>query len=595
MSWWRRLLPYGYSERWPLAGIILLMVITALLEAFKPWPLKLIVDNVIPGKPLPSAVEWVAALSPTASAGALLAMLAGATILIAVVLQASKLIQSSLQAGAGARMSYALGAELFEHIQRLSLSFHAKNHAGDLLRRVTIDSGCVRDLVLWVGLLGATSLVTLVFMFYIMWRLDPLLAVLALMAAPPLAILTRHFSKPLSNRQYEQEQLMGETMALAEQTLTALPVVQSFVRHRFEDARFRKLSRRTVEAYLRVTSSGLRFKIATGLVTAAAMAAIMALGGLHVLRGDFTVGSLLVFLSYVASLYAPMETIAYLASGVAQASARARCVYQVLDNTDRRVDSADARPLPPARKGISGHIRVQQVSFSYGAGPTVLREVTLEARPGETIAIVGATGAGKSTLVSLLPRFYDPTSGFVTFDGIDLRKICLESLRSNIALVTQDSYLLPVTIADNIAYGRPGANRTEIIAAATAAQAAEFVERLPNGYDTVVGERGATLSGGERQRISIARAILKDAPVLILDEPSAALDARTESALVDGFAQLLAGRTTLVIAHRLSTIQRADRIVVMESGRIVETGTHAQLAVAAGPYQRLNQTQLALR
>jgi ATP-binding cassette subfamily B protein len=366
-------------------------------------------------------------------------------------------------------------------------------------------------------------------------------------------------------------------------------VVQAFGREEYEDHRFHRLCLRTLQAYLRAITAQLQFRVGVGSVTAAATAALMIAGGQHVLKGSLTVGSLLVFLSYLSSLYAPLETLAYLPSWSATAVAGARRVLEVLEAEEAVSEPPRARPLTYPR----GDLCFDQVTFGYQPQRPVLHRVSLTARAGETIALVGPTGAGKSTLVSLIPRFFDPWEGRLTFDGRDLRDLPLAHLRAQIALVLQEPFLLPLTLAENIAYGRPGASRAEIEAAAQAAQAAAFIERLPQGYETVLGERGATLSGGERQRLAIARALLKDAPVLILDEPTSALDGGTEAALLTALARLMAGRTTFIIAHRLSTIQRADRIVVVTDGSVVEQGSLSQLLAAGGLYQHLHSLQFA--
>jgi ATP-binding cassette subfamily B protein/subfamily B ATP-binding cassette protein MsbA len=329
----------------------------------------------------------------------------------------------------------------------------------------------------------------------------------------------------------------------------------------------------------------VQFKVGVGSVTALGTALIMLIGGFQALNGSLSIGSLLVFLAYLASLYAPMETLAYISSGYATAAAGARRVLEILDVEEKVQDAPGAKPL--RRDRVRGHIRLEQVSFGYETDAPVLHHISLEARPGETLALVGATGAGKSTLAALIPRFFDPWQGCVLFDDIDVRQIQLTSLRAQIALVLQEPFLLPLTVAQNIAYARPTATRSEIVAASEAANAEEFIQRLPQGYDTVLGERGATLSGGQKQRLAIARALLKDAPVLILDEPTAALDAHTEALLLEALERLMTGRTTLIIAHRLSTIRKADQIVVLDRGKIVEMGTHQQLLTRNGYYHRL--------
>jgi ABC-type multidrug transport system fused ATPase/permease subunit len=502
------------------------------------------------------------------------------------------LTNSYIQAGVGNRMANDLGAELFDHLQRLSLRFHAGRSVGDLVRRVTTNSGCVRELVLDFFFSVLSSVLSLVLMFAVMWHLDRFLSVLALIAAMPLSLLVKRFTGTITERSYQHQQLTGATIALAEQTLTALPVVQAFGRENLGDTRFRDLSRRTETAYLRTTISQLRFRVAAGTVTAVGTAVILGIGGLHKLQGSLSLGSLLVFLAYLSSLYTILESLAYSSSGFASAAAGARRVFEILNAEEEVRDAPGARPLKTAHRDQRGHVRLDNVIFGYQPERPVLCGVSLEALPGESIAIVGPTGVGKSTLASLIPRFYDPWEGQVLVNGQDVRQVELKSLRNEIALVLQEPFLLPLTVAENISYGRPDASRDAILKAALAANADEFIRRLPQGYNTIIGERGATLSVGERQRLSVARAILKDAPILILDEPTSAVDAGTEVLMLDAIEQLMKERTTIIIAHRLSTIRRVNRIIVFEGGKIVEAGTHKDLMSAGHFYYRLHELQM---
>ncbi len=589
-AWWLRLGRYALPYRNGLSSILLLMLVGVGLDVLNPWPLKLIVDHVLVNQPLPAAVIWLKTLPGAESPTGLLGWLAGGTILLFLARQVVSIIQTYIQTGVGQQIKYDLGASLFEHIQRLSLRFHTQQHTGDLVRRVTTDSNSVQGLIMGVVLPVLTSLVSLATMFTVMWQLDPLLSLIALLAAPLCVVLIRVFNQPMMERNYQHQQLEGQMMALTERTLTALPIVQGFNREDLEDQHFRNLSRQAFHAYWRATSSQVQFKVGVGAVTAVGIAATMLIGGFQVLAGALSVGSLLIFLNYLVSLYAPLEMLAYTSSGYATAAASARRVLEGLDAQDSVRDVPGAKPLTTITQP-RGQVCFEQVTFGYDPDHPVLNDISLHANPGETIAIIGSTGAGKSTLVSLIPRFFDPCQGRILFDGVDVRQVQLKSLRSQIALVLQEPFLLPLTIAENIAYGRPHASDEEIVTAAKAARADEFIQRLSQGYSTVVGERGATLSGGEKQRLAIARALLKDAPVLILDEPTSALDAYTEALLLEALERLMAGRTTFLIAHRLSTIRQANRIVVLERGRVVERGTHQELLAGRGHYYKLYRAQ----
>jgi ABC-type multidrug transport system fused ATPase/permease subunit len=593
-SWWLSLAVYASAEKQSLVALSLLMVIGIALTTLTPWPMKLIVDYALVGKPLPQGLGWAAALPGAGSPEGLLGWLAGTTVLLYLAARAVNLVQSYVETGVGTRMVYRLGADLFDHIQRLSLRVHSQQRTGDLVDRITADSTCARDLVLAVLFPFLTSTVSVVTVFVVMWNLDRRLSLLALLAAAPLPFFMKVLTPRMKQRAYEKSRLRGQLMAHVEQTLTALPVVQAFGREAHGDKTFRSLSAGILRANLQNRSYQMRYKVAVGTPTAIGAAAIMVLGGLRVLQGSVSVGSLLVFLAYLDSLYRPIASLAYLSTSFAFTAASARRVLEILEADVEVREAAGAKPIPTRPVDGRGHVRFENVTFGYDAERAVLRNVTFEARPGEKVAIVGPTGAGKSTLVSLISRLFDPWEGRVIVDGMDVREATLGSLRSHVAVVLQEPFLLPVTIAENIAYGRLKASRDEVVAAAVAANADGFIRRLPHGYETVIGERGATLSGGEKQRIAIARALLKDAPILILDEPTSALDASTEALFLEALDRLMHGRTTFIIAHRFSTIRSADKILVLDAGEIVETGTHAELVKTNTLYNRYYKLQIGL-
>jgi ATP-binding cassette subfamily B protein/subfamily B ATP-binding cassette protein MsbA len=488
-------------------------------------------------------------------------------------------------------MVYDLASDVFARLQRLSLLFHGRRSVGDSLSRLSGDTSCVYTVANGLLMAPIQRLVTLATMGAVGFALDPLLATLTVAITPLLAASSRIFGKRLKRRATLGRESSARITSFVQQTLSAIPVVQAFGTEQRNKERFESLADDAVDLAQQGRLVNSAYGLVNGLILSTGTAVVLLVGGLRVLSGAIPLGTMLVFMNYVRQMQNSAGGLFTIFAKLKNAEASIDRLMEVLECDQIVSELPGARPLRTPRDGRAGHVVLESVTFGYEPDRPVLRAVDLEARPGEVIALVGRTGAGKSTLVSLIPRFFDPWQGRVLFDGDDVRQLQLESLRSKVSLVLQESLLLPVTIAENIAYGRLDATRDEIVAAAVAARADAFIRRLPEGYDTVVGERGATLSGGERQRLAIARALLKDAPVLILDEPTSALDVETESELLEALRRLMEGRTTFIIAHRLSTIQRADHIAVLERGQIGEYGTHRELVESKGLYHRLYETQ----
>ncbi len=583
------MLRYPLRRKLALSAVFATMLLGSGLRVLSPWPMKVIVDNVVETKPLPPTIaSWIADLPLADSRQGLLGWCVAATVLLFVAGWAVGLAGAYASIIFGQRMIYDLAADLFGHLQRLSLRFHGSKSVGDLIRRVTNDCGCVSVIIKDAMLPVLSSAITLVAMFAIMWDLSWALALLSLGVVPLMLLAFKMFADPMLQRSYVQEEADAKVYGIVEQALASIPVVKAFGAEDRNDASLRAGTGAALSAALSATRIQLAFKVAVGLATALGTAGIIGIGSRQVLTGDLTLGGLLMVLAYLGMLYAPLHALIYTGSTVQSAAGSAWRVIEILETDHEVIDAPHAAAMPRVR----GDLRFESVTFGYDADRAVLQKIDLHVPAGGTVALVGPSGAGKSTLASMVPRFFDPWEGRVILDGRDIREVKLKSLRQQVAVVLQEPFLFPLTVAQNIAYGIPHASREQIELAARAAGADQFIRALPDGYDTSLGERGATLSGGERQRVSIARALLKDAPVLILDEPTASLDAATEAGMLEAMRTLMRGRTTLVIAHRLSTIRSADQIVSIDRGQIVEQGTHDELIAAHGLYARLYRLQM---
>jgi ATP-binding cassette subfamily B protein/subfamily B ATP-binding cassette protein MsbA len=581
-----RLLRYAlpYYRQWWL--IILMTLLGSAMTLLAPWPMKLLVDNVLQGHLLSGAAGDL--LTPVAgSRTALLAFVVLAGLFVFVVNSVSDVLLTRAWVRVGQGMVWDLAADLYARLQRRSLAFHSRNHVGDSIARITGDSWCVHTLVDTLLFAPVTALVLFAAMLIVMLRIDVGLTLLAVAVAPFMAGGGWLLSGPIGALAKARRELDGRLQSHVQQTMAGIAVVQTFAQEYREHGRFKALTENAFDLHRRGSFLNAANDLVSGLITTLGTAAVLLVGGERVLTGRLTVGLLLVFLGYLGTLQTQMRILASVHTGLRVLRANVDRVMEILDVEPEIRDGPNAIAIPRA----AGHMRLEQVTFGYRPRQPVLSDVSLEARPGETVAIVGPTGAGKSTLVSLVPRLFDPWEGRVTIDGRDVRDLRLRDLRRSVALVLQESVLFPVTVADNIAYGRPSAARRDIEAAAEAAGAHEFIRRLENGYESVIGQRGATLSGGERQRIAIARALLMDAPILILDEPTSNLDSATERIVLEAIERLMIGRTTFVIAHRLSTVCNAQRIVVIDSGAVTEQGTHESLLRRRGLYWRLHEAQ----
>src|SRR5688572_3199376 len=577
------------ARRWgALLGVVAAMFAKVGLDVLKPWPMVFLVDHILQGRMMPARVqEFVQLLPGPPTADYLIGWSVAATVVLFLLSWVVSLLMTYTGISLGQRIVYDLAADLFARLQKLSLRFHARHAVGDTIRRVTADCASVATIVKDGMLPVVSAFVTLIAMFAVMWRVNPTLTLLAVAVVPYMILVFRAYAQPMLDESYRQQEFEGRIYTTVEETFSTLAVVQAFGREAWNDRYFKRCTGETLAATLSLTNVQLRFKVLIGLATALGTAGILWIGARQAMAGEMTVGAILLFLSYLGALYTPIESVMYTSSTIQGAAGSVQRVWEI---EDIEPDVRD-KPGAPALSRVRGHITIENVTVGYEPDRPVLRGLSLDITPGKTVALVGPTGAGKTTVAGLVPRFFDPWEGRVLVDGHDVRDVQLRSLRRNVGLVLQELFLFPLSIAENIAYGDPGATMAQIEAAAKAAGAHEFVTRLPNGYQTVIGERGMTLSGGERQRISIARALLKNAPILILDEPTSALDAETEAALLATLRQLGTGRTTLIIAHRLSTVRHADQIVVLNEGRIVETGTHDQLVAAGGQYALLYHMQ----
>jgi len=566
---------------------LLLVIVQAVLVVLQPWPTKMVIDNVLGEQPYSTELLAWMPVADQIDKLTMLMVLVVALLAIFIMQRGVLLFQTWVASTVGNRLNYSVGRELFDHLQNQSQYFHSRKRSGDLLHRITEDCIFVRKLTMEVCIPTFSAITTLVLMVLIMLSMHWQMTLIALLAAVPMPLTIKWLSQKLTNASYDYQAAESMVMAHAEQGYSSLPIVQAFNRSQDSSRRFAALTDTALLRYMRSIFIQLQFEISVNTATAMGTALMLVVGGFAVIDGELSVGELVVFIAYLVALYQPVQSLAYMAAGVADAKAKSMRINELLDHDDRVVEHNNAQQLY-ADSGNDGHVvEFDDVRFAYESESGVLDGISLKIEAGETVALVGSSGSGKSTLASLLLRFYDPQHGQIRVAGQDIRELTLSSLRASIAMVLQDPFLFPMSVAQNIAYARPAAHRADIVEAARLANADEFIKALPQGYDTELSEQGTSLSGGQRQRLSIARALLKDAPILVLDEPTSALDVKTEGELLEVLERLRAGRTTLIIAHRLSTIRNADRIAVMDKGRIIEIGSHEQLIEREGTYYNM--------
>ncbi|HEY5779298.1 MAG TPA: ABC transporter ATP-binding protein [Terrimicrobiaceae bacterium] len=583
-----RALRYFRQYLWPTLGGVFLTFAAIIVNSLKPWPFKYIIDGVLPSDSTHGTEEaravlarWFGAASPEYVAFWLCVILVAISLLGGLI----NLAANYLFIRVGLNALLRLRTDLYASLQSLPLKYHDVRRSSDSSFRVAYDSQSIQTIYNKGFATVLSSIVMLVWTFGIMVWMNWPLALTSLAVLPFVTWAIGYFAERVRRQSTTIQERESDLLALTQEGISQIRMVHAFGRESFEIRQFRKRAARSLEAGLRFNITSIVSSLVVGTLMAAGTALMYYVGARQVLEGALTLGDLTVFATYLLMLYQPLEQLSYTAWAMEGAAAGATRCFEVLDREDDVPDAPNAKPIENAR----GDIEFRDVGFGYSHDRPILTGINLSIVAGESVAFVGGTGAGKSTLLSLVPRFYDPTSGGVFLDGRNLRELTKKSVRLQIGMVLQDTILFSTTIKENIAYGRPGAMDEQIIEAAKRAQAYDFIMKMPHGFSSAVGERGSHLSVGQRQRIGIARAFLKDAPILLLDEPTSALDPSTEHAIMGTIGELMRGRTTLIITHRLATIHSLGRIVVLEHGTIAEQGTGPELLTRAGPYAKLYQ------
>jgi ATP-binding cassette subfamily B protein len=575
---------------WKALTIALVAVLgEALTDILEPWPIKIVVDNIQRSGKLPGRLAGIITGLFGQDHYAVLNFAVAAVALIAIAGAVSSYFEKYLTTSVSQWVGHDLRRTLYHHIQRLSLAEHDETRTGDLITRVTSDIEAVQDFINSALLGILVNVMTLAGMIGVMFYLDWRFTLIALSVSPVLFLVVYSFTRRIKKASRAVRKKESELLSLVEEVLTSIRVVKAFAREDYEQKRFESESLENVEAGLQARSIKAKLAPVVEVIVAIGTCLVLWYGARLALADRLTTGTLIVFLLYLGKMYKPMRDLSKMTDTVSKSMVGYERIQEVLEIESRVKDEPGARQAPK----FIGQIEFAQVSFNYGGDKEkqVLRDISFKIEAGQVAALVGPSGTGKTTLVSLIPRFYDPVSGHVGIDGTDIRRYRLKSLRDQISFVLQDTLLFRATIWENIAYGKPGASPKEIKRAAELANAQEFIEEMPDGYDTMVGERGITLSGGQRQRIAIARAVIRNTPILILDEPTVGLDAASEQSVIEALDKLMKGRTSVVIAHHLDTIRHADIIFVIKDCELAEQGTHEALLAKNGVYAELYKIQ----
>jgi len=577
---------------WMALSLALLAVIgETVTDLLEPWPLKIIVDNVLQSKKLPA---WIAGVMNHLVGYNRLEIVNFAVLavaLIAVVGAISSYAETYLTTSVGQWVMHDLRRTLYQHIHHLSLAEYDEQRTGDLISRVTGDIAAVQDFITSAMLGILVDVLTIAGMIGVMFWIDWRFTLIALSIVPVLFVVVFFFTKRIKKASRAVRKKEGELLNIVQEVFSSMRVVKAFSREEYEQRRFEEQSLDNVETALQARSLKAKLAPIVEVIAAVGTCLVLGYGARLALAGELSAGDLIVFLAYLGKMYKPMRDLSKMTDTVSKAMVSYERIEEVLNTVSRVRNLPHARRAPP----LKGQIEFDNVSFGYSTDRMILRDVGFRIEPGQIAAFVGSSGAGKSTIASLIPRFYVPTAGVVKLDGLDVRRYTLDSIRQQMSFVLQDSILFRAPIWQNIAYGRPEAGRAEIIRAAELANAHEFIQAMPEGYDTMVGERGVSLSGGQRQRIAIARAIIRNTPILILDEPTSGLDSASEQVVFEALNRLMEGKTCVVIAHHLATIQRADVIFVVSDCQIVERGTHDELLAKGGLYAELYGLQFGTR